>query len=118
MSTKEKKFKSMSIDNLMTKADNKFILTRAAAGRAGQILSGSLPYVNVFDPTNPIITALKELARDKIKIKVLKGAALEKAQEKEKADISRQEEQSLSRSTSVLDTLAKGTKRALKKEKE
>ncbi|MFA5875933.1 MAG: DNA-directed RNA polymerase subunit omega [Candidatus Margulisiibacteriota bacterium] len=108
----------MSIDNLMTKAENKFILTKAAAGRAGQILAGSLPYVNDFDPTNPIITALKELARDKIKIKVLKGVALEKAQEQEKADQHRIEEQSLTRSTSVLDTLAKGTKRALKKEKE
>ena len=55
---------------MLTKAKNKFMLSNAIAGRAKQVSEGSLPYVNDFDPTNPIITALKEIAADKILIKV------------------------------------------------
>jgi DNA-directed RNA polymerase omega subunit len=109
-----KKFKMLSIDNLLTKADNKFMLTNAAAGRARQILSGSLPYVNDFDPSNPIVTALKEISRDKIAIRVLKGAALKKAQEQEKIEVAKEAAADFSRSTSVLDALAKGSKKKLK----
>jgi DNA-directed RNA polymerase subunit K/omega len=65
----------LSIDHLLKRADNKFLLSNAIAGRAKQIGDGSLPYVNDFDPTNPIITALKEVANDKIKIKILKPGA-------------------------------------------
>ncbi len=65
MTTKE------TIDVLLKKAKNKFLLSNAVAGRAKQITDGSLPYVNDFDPTNPIITAIREIARDKIRIKLL-----------------------------------------------
>ncbi|MBU0687759.1 MAG: DNA-directed RNA polymerase subunit omega [Candidatus Margulisbacteria bacterium] len=118
MNTPNKKFKSMSIDNLLTKTDNKFMLSNAVAGRARQILSGSLPYVNDFDPTNPIVTALKEISRNKIGIKVLKGSALVKAQEQEKEDVAeakKAKKDSFSRGTSILDALAKGSKQKLKK---
>ena len=47
------------------------MLVNAASGRAKQILEGSLPYIDNFDPTNPVITALREIAADKIRIKVL-----------------------------------------------
>ena len=104
----------MSIDNLLTKVENKFMLSNATSSRARQILSGSLPYVNDFDPTNPIITALKEISRDKISIKVLKGSALQKAQDKEKEEIALAKEKPFSRTTSVLDALAKGSKKKLK----
>ncbi|MBI5399726.1 DNA-directed RNA polymerase subunit omega [Candidatus Saganbacteria bacterium] len=63
----------LNIDNLLTKAKNKFLLTNAAASRARQLVDGSLPYINNFDPNNPVITALRELAADKIKIKILSG---------------------------------------------
>jgi DNA-directed RNA polymerase omega subunit len=70
----------LSIDNLLTKAKNKFLLVNAAAGRAKQVEEGSLPYIDNFDPTNSVITALREIAADKIKIKVLTGP-VKKAQE-------------------------------------
>ncbi len=70
----------LSIDNLLSKAKNKFLLVNAAAGRAKQVAEGSLPYVDNFDPSNPVITALREIAADKIRIKVLSGPS-KKAQE-------------------------------------
>jgi len=63
------------IDNLLSKAKNKFLLVNAAAGRAKQVAEGSLPYIDNFDPTNPVITALREIAADKIRIKILSGPA-------------------------------------------
>lgn len=69
--------KELSIDNLLKKARNKFMLTNAVILRAKQISEGSLPYVDNFDPTNPITTALKEIAADRIKIKVGKKKAEE-----------------------------------------
>ena len=70
----------LSIDNLLSKAKNKFVLANAASGRAKQIADGSLPYIDHFDPTNPVITALREIAADKIRIKVLTGP-VKKAQD-------------------------------------
>jgi DNA-directed RNA polymerase omega subunit len=102
----------LSIDNLLSKAKNKFLLVNAAAGRAKQVAEGSLPYIDNFDPTNPVITALREIAADKIRIKVLTGPA-KKAQE---LLISAEEEAP----PSALERLAKGTKKAAapkKKEK-
>ena len=69
----ETKHSILSIDNLLTKAENKFLLSNAIAGRAKQVSDGSLPYVSDFDPTSPISTAIKEIANDKIKVKVLKS---------------------------------------------
>jgi DNA-directed RNA polymerase omega subunit len=63
----------INTEDLLTKAKNKFLLVNAAAGRAKQILEGSLPYVDNFDPNNPIITALREIAADKMRIKVMSG---------------------------------------------
>jgi len=60
-----------TIDTLLTKAKNKFLLSNAVAGRAKQISEGSLPYVDNFDPTNPIITAIREISNDKIKIRMM-----------------------------------------------
>ena len=99
----------MNIDNLLSKAKNKFLLSNAAAGRAKQITDGSLPYVDNFDPTNPVITALREIAADKIRIKVLTGP-VKKAQE---LLVSAEEER-----PSALERLAKGKKAAVSKKKE
>ncbi len=71
----------LSIDNLLTKAKNKFMLSNAAAGRARQIADGSLPYIDNFDPTNSVITALREIAGDKIRIRVLAPGSKKKAEE-------------------------------------
>jgi DNA-directed RNA polymerase subunit K/omega len=57
----------------MSKGKNKFLLVNATISRAKQILAGSLPYVDDFDPTNPIFTALKEISAERIKIKFGKG---------------------------------------------
>jgi DNA-directed RNA polymerase subunit omega len=91
----------INIDDLLSKAKNKFLLTNAASGRAKQIVDGSLPYVNNFDPNNPVITALREIAADKIRIKVLTGPS-KKAQELLKTE----EEEA----PSALDRLAKDRK--------
>jgi DNA-directed RNA polymerase subunit K/omega len=64
-----------TIDTLLTKAKNKFLLSNAVAGRAKQISEGSLPYVDNFDPTNPIITAIREISNDKIKIRMMTAAS-------------------------------------------
>ncbi len=100
----------MNIDNLLSKAKNKFLLSNAAAGRAKQIVDGSLPYVNHFDPNNPVITALREIAADKIRIKVLSGP-VKKPQE----ILAREEEKER---PSLLKRLAReGKKKEKKKEK-
>ena len=70
----------IDIEDLLIKAKNKFLLVNAAAGRAKQIIDGSLPYVNDFDPNNPVITALREIAAEKFRIKMT-TAASKKAQE-------------------------------------
>lgn len=74
------------IDQLISKAQNKFLLVNATITRAKQIQAGSLPYVDDFDPTDAITTALKELSHDKIKIKLGKNIvkALEPVAEEER----------------------------------
>lgn len=62
-----------NIDDLLAKAKNKFLLSNAAAGRAKQILEGSLPYIDYFDASNPIITALREISAGRIEIKAYEG---------------------------------------------
>lgn len=96
-----------TIDVLLKKAKNKFLLSNAVAGRAKQISEGSLPYVNDFDPTNPIITAIREIARDKVRIKLMT------AESKKPIEIKMVEEET----SSVLEKLAKGAKKELKKKK-
>jgi len=63
----------VTIDQLLSKSANKFLLSNALGKRAKQITEGSLPYVDDFNPANPIITAMKEIAADKIKINVFTG---------------------------------------------
>jgi DNA-directed RNA polymerase omega subunit len=99
----------INIDDLLSKAKNRFLLVNAAAGRAKQIVEGSLPYVNHFDPNNPAITALREIAADKIRIKILSGPS-KKPQEL----LTREEEE---RKPSALVRLAKEKKGKAKKEK-
>jgi len=62
--------KALRVDDIMSKIKNKFLLVNATITRAKQLLAGSLPYVDDFDPTDSITTALKEISADKIKIKV------------------------------------------------
>ena len=97
----------ISIDDLLGKAKNKFLLSNAAAGRARQIVEGSLPYVNHFDPNNPVITALREIAADKIRIKVMTGPS-----KKVQALLAPEEV-----GPSALDRLAKDKKGSVKEKK-
>jgi len=71
--------KALRVDDIMSKIKNKFLLVNATITRAKQILAGSLPYVDDFDPTDSITTALKEISADKIKIKI--GKEIIKPQE-------------------------------------
>lgn len=64
---------SLNIDQLLSVSDNKFLLSNALGKRAKQISEGSLPYVDDFNASNPIITAMKEIASGKVKIKVATG---------------------------------------------
>ena len=98
--------KEETIDVLLKKAKNKFLLSNAVAGRAKQISEGSLPYVNDFDPTNPIITAIREIARDKIRIKLLT------AESKKPIEIKMVDEEE---GPNVFEKLAKGSKKAVSK---
>lgn len=98
-----------TIDELLKKAKNKFLLSNAVASRAKQISEGSLPYVNDFDPTNPIITAIREIARDKIRIKLMT------AESKKPIEIKMVEEEK--EGPSALEKLAKGSKKAVVKKK-
>jgi DNA-directed RNA polymerase omega subunit len=100
----------INIDDLITKAKNKFLLSNAAAGRAKQITEGSLPYVDHFDPNSPVVTALREIAADKIRIKVLTGPS------KKPQELLAKEDEDLR--PSALLRLAKEKKgKAIKKEK-
>ncbi len=99
----------ISIDNLLPKAENKFLLSNAAAGRAKQIVEGSLPYVSHFDPNNPVVTALREIAADKVRIRVLTGPS-----KKPQEILARKEEEE---APSALERLAKGKKKKEKKKK-
>lgn len=98
----------LTIDNLLAKAKNKFLLVNAAAGRAKQVAEGSLPYVDNFDPTNPVITALREIAAGKINIRIAGPA--KKAQE---LLVTEEEER-----PSALQRLAREKKGAVSKKKE
>lgn len=100
----------INIDDLLTNAKNKFLLVNAASGRAKQIMEGSLPYVDHFDPNSPVITALREIAADKIRIRVL-SAPTKKPQE----ILAKEEEEK--KKPSALQRLAKGRKIKEKKEK-
>lgn len=101
--------KEISIDNLLPKAVNKFLLSNAAAGRAKQIVDGSLPYVSNFDPNNPVVTALREIAADKVRIRVLSGPS--KKPQEILAKIDEDE------APSALQRLARGAKVKEKKKK-
>lgn len=70
-----------STDSLLAKAKNKFLLSNAVGQRAKQIAGGSLPYINNFDPSNPIITAIREISAEKIKIKLEASPKKKKAEE-------------------------------------
>jgi len=62
-----------TLDSLLKITDNKFLLSNAVATRAKEILDGSIPYIDDFNPLNPIETAMKEFSAGKLKIKILEG---------------------------------------------
>lgn len=101
--------KDIEMEDILSKAENKFLLVNAASARAKQISEGSLPFIDNFDPTNPVITALREIAAGKIKIKVLSGPS-KKVQEIVPTDIEEDR-------PSALERLAKGAKESAPKKK-
>jgi len=90
------------IDILFERIPNKFLLVNAVAGRAKQIMEGSLPYVDNFNPENPIETAMKEIAEERISVEISKE---EKKTVRHAFDFEREE------APSVIETLAKKKKK-------
>ena len=62
-----------TIDSLLKRINNRFLLANAVATRAKELLDGSLPYVEDSNPLNPIETAMNEFAFSKVAIKILDG---------------------------------------------
>jgi DNA-directed RNA polymerase omega subunit len=75
-----------TIDVMLKKIDNKFLLVNAIAVRAKEISEGSLPYIEDSNPLNPIETAMNELARDKIEVKVLDAPVKKESRSTEASD--------------------------------
>ncbi|NQU17513.1 MAG: DNA-directed RNA polymerase subunit omega [Candidatus Saganbacteria bacterium] len=94
-----------SIDNLLGKAKNRFLLSNAVAARAKQITGGSLPYINDFDPSNPIITAIREISSERVTIKI--GTEKKK---KVETLLKKEEKVEKKKGLSALDRLSKHTK--------
>ena len=89
--------KENNIDWLLDKVPNKFLLVNAVAGRAKQIMEGSLPYIEGSDPEDPIDTAVKEIIGERITVEVSK----EKKKEVKPFDFEK------AVASSVIETLAK-----------
>ncbi|OGC03482.1 DNA-directed RNA polymerase subunit omega [candidate division WOR-1 bacterium RIFOXYA12_FULL_43_27] len=101
-----------SVDGLLGKAKNKFLLVNAVSERAKQITAGSLPYINDFDPSNPIVTAIREIWANKINIK------LESAPKKQKPEellLKEEPQEEPKKRANALDRLAKHSKGKSKK---
>ncbi len=105
-----------STENLLSKAKNRFLLSNAVASRAKQITGGSLPYINDFDPSNPIITAMREISSEKIKIKIGVTAKKKKTEELLVSD-EEQEKEKKKKRVSALERLAKDSKHKPRKTK-
>lgn len=98
-----------SIDGLLDKAKNRFLLSNAVSARAKEITSGSLPYINDFDPSNPIVTAIREIAAEKVKIK-LSDAPKRKKPEELLIKEEEEEKSKKKKRPSALERLAKNSK--------
>lgn len=104
-----------STENLLSKAKNRFLLSNAVSSRAKQITGGSLPYINDFDPSNPIITAMREIASEKIKIKI--GITTKKKVTEELlVSDDEQEKEKKKKRVNALDRLAKNSKQKIRRD--
>ncbi len=57
----------------MQKVDNnKFLLANVVGFRAKEILEGSIPFIDDYNPLNPIETSMNELSRGKFTVSLLK----------------------------------------------
>ena len=57
----------LSIDELIKKAENRYILTTLVAKRSKQINQGAKPLIEVQHSLKPLFLALEEVAQDKLK---------------------------------------------------
>jgi len=71
-----------TIDELLKRINNRFLLANVIAERAKEISNGSLPYIENADFSQPIKVAMEELKEGKITYKILEGPP--KKQEKTK----------------------------------
>ena len=62
-----------TIDSLLSKISNRFLLANVIADRAKALTEGSLPYIEDADITNPIETAMNEMKQGKIWYKILEA---------------------------------------------
>lgn len=62
-----------TIDELLNKISNRFLLANVVADRTKSLIEGSLPYIEDSDVANPIETAMNELKQGKIWYKILEA---------------------------------------------
>ena len=62
-----------TIDDLLSRINNRFLLANVIADRAKALIDGSLPYIEDVDTSNPIETAMNELKEGKIGYKLLEA---------------------------------------------
>ncbi len=62
-----------TIDDLLNRINNRFLLANVVADRAKAITEGSLPYIEDANVANPIETAMEELREGRIGFKILEA---------------------------------------------
>ncbi len=62
-----------TIDDLLNRINNRFLLSNVVSDRAKALTEGSLPYIEDADTANPIETAMNELKEKKIGYKILEA---------------------------------------------
>lgn len=72
-----------TIDELLNRINNRFLLANVIAERAKAIADGSLPYIDNADFSQPILTAMQEIQKGKITYKILEGPPQKQEKSKE-----------------------------------
>ena len=62
----------ITVEDCINRIPNHFNLTLAAAYRARQLANGSMPLVDDIRNNKPTVTALREIADDKVGLEMLK----------------------------------------------
>ena len=110
-----------TIDVLLKKINNKYLLANAVAERAKEISDGSIPYIEDPNPLNPIETAMEEFGRGKVEVKILDGPPQKAARASEVEDFwareGHMEKEGRKRRSKASESLEKETRKKSKSPK-